>query len=188
MSWSAEMLLESHEDQDGPLLMSSAHGSGNYSSDQHSIIPGDSLRNALASACSQRAPEDMPGVRRVKHGTLVVEMTRLRPFWLCLPNLLASYVCVMNPCRICNAPWSFDEEGASSTILLIGATGTVHGGVLHLMDVMKHLTHHHVSELHLDVLQVYKPQERATKISAILLGRVVIRTQKITPRLPALEA
>jgi len=70
VSWSAEILLESHEDQDGALLKSSAHGSGNYSSDQHSIVPGDPQCSALASA-----PEDMPGVRRVRTWDLGGNMT-----------------------------------------------------------------------------------------------------------------
>ena len=36
----ADMLLQSHEDQGGALLMPSAHGSNNYSSEMRSILPG----------------------------------------------------------------------------------------------------------------------------------------------------
>ena len=40
----ADMLLQSHEDQGGALLMPSAHGSNNYSSEMRSILPGISLQ------------------------------------------------------------------------------------------------------------------------------------------------
>ncbi len=68
----------------------------------------------------------------------------------------------MNPCKICKAPGSFDEQGALSPLLLTGATGSVHECVKHLEDVQQHVRHHHESESHLNALQVYKLQERAS--------------------------
>lgn len=38
----ADMLLHSHEEQGGSLLMPSAHGSSNYSSEMRSLVPGES--------------------------------------------------------------------------------------------------------------------------------------------------
>lgn len=50
----ADMLLQSHEDQAGALLMPSAHGSSNYSSEMRSILPGISLESHMC--CNSHSP------------------------------------------------------------------------------------------------------------------------------------